>query len=378
MAEPFLPSRHEELLLKAAFDTGSSALRAWQAWRPRPRSGGRLSSSDRLLPLVHRNLSLQGFTGGQGDRLFPARFEAGRQAVRRQAALARAMEVLRRRQLPSLVLKGAALAQLHYADWSLRPMTDVDLLVRPQDVPAALELLTDGGWRPLEAPPADCERDPRHAVVLAAPASRLDLHWRVLPECVRAGDDDAFWDGAVPCVIEGQAGLALQPADQLLHAISHGVRWSKPGRPGYWVADALTILRSSVCWERFGELALERDLAYVTGKSLLYLAREFAAPVPAKLLGRLGRARPAWLLRVGHTAEALAPSRRSPLHALGLHALNHRRLRRGGRVDRGWRGTLQALEIAWGTRGLQGTLLAAPVRVFRRCLGRLARRHRVA
>ena len=50
--------------------------------------------------------------------------------------------------VPFLVLKGAALAHLVYGDPRLRPMRDVDLLIRKADAGRALDVLTRCGFRP--------------------------------------------------------------------------------------------------------------------------------------------------------------------------------------------------------------------------------------
>jgi hypothetical protein len=47
----------------------------------------------------------------------------------------------------ALVLKGLALAYQYYPDPALRPVTDIDFLLRPADVLPALNLLADAGFR---------------------------------------------------------------------------------------------------------------------------------------------------------------------------------------------------------------------------------------
>ena len=53
-----------------------------------------------------------------------------------------------RARVPFLVLKGAALAHLVYEDVRLRPMRDVDVLIRKADIGGALDVLTRSGFRP--------------------------------------------------------------------------------------------------------------------------------------------------------------------------------------------------------------------------------------
>ena len=72
--------------------------------------------------------------------------------ARVMADVARAMAQAR---APFLVLKGAALAHLVYDDARLRPMRDVDLLIRKPDAARAHDVLMRCGFRPsgMAAPP---------------------------------------------------------------------------------------------------------------------------------------------------------------------------------------------------------------------------------
>jgi hypothetical protein len=51
-----------------------------------------------------------------------------------------------RHKLDFVILKGAVLAFIAYPDSSLRPVSDVDLLVRPESLAKALELIEDAGF----------------------------------------------------------------------------------------------------------------------------------------------------------------------------------------------------------------------------------------
>jgi putative nucleotidyltransferase-like protein len=69
-------------------------------------------------------------------------------AAVRTRVLADVAGALMRADVPFLVLKGAALAHLVYADPRLRPMRDVDLLVRKADVGCALDVMRRSGFGP--------------------------------------------------------------------------------------------------------------------------------------------------------------------------------------------------------------------------------------
>ena len=61
-------------------------------------------------------------------------------------ALARVIEHLNAHGIPNILLKGVALALTLYKNEALRPMGDVDLLVRWDDVPRTVELLRELGY----------------------------------------------------------------------------------------------------------------------------------------------------------------------------------------------------------------------------------------
>jgi hypothetical protein len=68
--------------------------------------------------------------------------------VRREARLKPLLAQLAQAGIDVIPLKGAALVETHYQHVGLRPMTDIDLLVRPGDFLPAAEVLTAAGLRP--------------------------------------------------------------------------------------------------------------------------------------------------------------------------------------------------------------------------------------
>jgi hypothetical protein len=68
--------------------------------------------------------------------------------LRLQGLLHRALPALASAQIPVILLKGASLAHRIYPDPALRPMSDVDILIRPGDRARAWDGLTALGFRP--------------------------------------------------------------------------------------------------------------------------------------------------------------------------------------------------------------------------------------
>lgn len=123
-------------------------------------------------------------------------------------------------------LKGAALASRVYGNPGLRPMQDLDLLVRPVDVAAAAAALREAGFSvPAHVDEAAARREHFHCVFeRRSQGVKVELHWSLGEETALAPAALArLWQRAVA----GEDGAhSLDPATELVslavHAWKHG------------------------------------------------------------------------------------------------------------------------------------------------------------
>jgi hypothetical protein len=283
------PDATQELLLQAALQDPEAGHRALELWR-RKIDGRRLDAGvHRLLPLVYRNLASHW-------REDP--FLASLQAVYRKTwsqnriRLRTLRDLLIRFQgegIDPMVLKGGALMVLAYRDFGVRPMTDLDLLVKPEAARRTVQCLHAWGWKSSLNHP-ELLMDIRHGdEFVAADGQRVDVHWNVLQECCGPGSNDDFWRQAIPCEIGDIACKSLCAADQLLHVIVHGARWSLV-QPVSWVADATALIRAagaSIDWDHFVQQVRSRRLVAPVTQALEYLSARRWAEIPLRSLDAL-------------------------------------------------------------------------------------------
>jgi hypothetical protein len=288
----FWPTPRQTLLLKASLLSGEAALDAWRAWEPGVDLAGLDAGSRRLLPLLYRNLRRLGVD----DPRLPALKDQYRQAWLKNQRLLHEMggliQALHTAHIPTLVLKGAALAVRHYADAGLRPMTDFDLLVPTSAAPQAFARLRALDWQPALLRQITPERQlsVRQSAVYRGPdGEHFDLHWHVLWESCHPGADAVFWQHAVPLKVGLVQTLALGPADQLLHVCVHGARWDRV--PALrWVPDALHVLSNPggvLDWDHLLRQARALRVALPLADTLAYLGATFGAPVPREVIAGL-------------------------------------------------------------------------------------------
>jgi hypothetical protein len=318
------PTADHELLLEAATGASEVARAAWKGWNARNELDGVDDGAQRLLPLVYRHLVDLGIDDPDLGRLkgLYRRSWYRNQIVFRWAG--EVVESLRVAGHETMLLKGAALSTLHYRDSGVRPMDDVDILVRSDQAAGALDALGQAGWTTTTAVPREVFLAVRHAEELSRPdGARIDLHWNALWQ---PGRDDALWESAVELTIGGERTKALCPTDELLHACVHGAAWN-PVPPIRWAADALTLLGSGgdlIDWERLVAQARRRRVTVALGEGLAYLGDRFGAAVPASVVEELSRTRTRLHERIGHRAAQSSPS---PVSTLFLVWDRYRRLR---------------------------------------------------
>jgi hypothetical protein len=294
-------------------------------------------------------------------------------------ATAGVLAAFRAAGIETLVLKGVALAALHYRDRGARPMDDIDVLVPWRHAAAAMGILEGRGWAPCLAGPAAVHIPYRHALGFRTPkGGELDLHWNVLLESCRPDGAESFWRAAVPLEVAGISTKALCPADQLLHVCVHGARWSSPP-PIRWIADAMMVLQSAgaaLDWSRLVEEAARRRLVVVAERALAYLVARLEARVPVDVLARL-RAMPRWRFeRLEYHAKS-RPRAARLLGDLPVVLFQFLRLTEGASPGRRLVALDDYLRYRWGVEGpLQVPLRAiakASRRLVRVPLGRITR-----
>ncbi len=200
-------------------------------------------------------------------------------------SLSRLREALRRRGLQAILLKGGALIETVYrGHLALRPLSDLDLLIKARDLPALKEVLEGQGFRPLF---------PSSTFFVNGRGARFDLH----PDLVGAArirrralafrfDEQTLWQKALPLDPCDPTLLVLSLPHQILHLTVHALKHSFSRL--IWFVDLGLVLKG-VRWEELLDQAQAsgtlRPLAY----ALFGLKRLMGVEVPPEVLTRLPR-----------------------------------------------------------------------------------------
>jgi hypothetical protein len=208
-----------------------------------------LAARHGLLPLLA--LHLLALAPGAVPPAVRERLRSHRQAVALHnlglaGELVRLLRLLDERGVPALPFKGPALAQFAYGNVGLREFGDLDVLLRPGDVPRARSLLAAEGYRPQYAlTPAQEAAYLRYLGQLPLekpPRTVVELHASLAPRAFAFDLDLArMWPRRGVVALSGQPVAAPGAEDLLLILCMHGAKhlWKNLG----WICDVAELLR---------------------------------------------------------------------------------------------------------------------------------------
>jgi Uncharacterised nucleotidyltransferase len=247
-----------------------------------------ISYAHGVAPLIYHSLQQSGVT----DPIPPGAAKALRDAYCLNAArntllyteLGRILTMLRDQNVEVIVLKGAALAETVYAHRALRPMSDIDLLVRSERLAHVEAKLLEMGYG------LDTSMKPHHQyhwVFTKNASPKVEIHWHLhRPTDPFSVDIEGCWNRAESAIIGGVDALVFSPADLLLHLCQHFGHHKFGGgiRPLCDISTAANHYADLIDWMEVARISAQWGMnpcAFV----VLELARELLeAPIPADFL----------------------------------------------------------------------------------------------
>lgn len=217
------------------------------------------------------------------------------ETVQHEGTVAGAFRTLAAAGIETVVLKGMALAHTVYPAPHLRPKSDVDLWIQPDDLPLALDHLAKSGFQPRDALPLEqLPHWDEGEITMSAGGCRVELQFPLLRglwarSCAKI-DHTALWQRSVPVTIEGQSVRVLSTADALIHVAFHQAINHQFTYP-CWVRSLLDIHllveRGNPDWVVLIETAKGCRLQTITW-TVLHLAHTLLqTPIPAEVLAAL-------------------------------------------------------------------------------------------
>lgn len=218
-------------------------------------------------------------------------------------ALLQVSQVLRAANIPALWLKGAGLAHTIYPDPTLRPMSDLDVLVPFEQYKTALAVLQEHGFILGQANslPANEALVPHitHHYQLWAGAGRavlIELHFRLLRKNespIGLEESQWFWQTPVTATVDGAQFNTPQPTAHLLYLCAH-TELHHHGTAQLYLQRYFDmhqlISQRAIDWEALVSHAGQMQWSHLLWRALSHASDYFGTAIPAAVLAQLAEA----------------------------------------------------------------------------------------
>lgn len=258
----------------------------------------RIAKDHRLGAMLHNRLKRDDLAHIVPERVLTSLKAAYRKSALRSLVvyreLAKVTQLLEAEGIPSIALKGAYLARFAYPDPALRPMRDIDLLLKPEQAIKAFELLKSQGYRVYDAVPETVFTNLIHLPpLISSEGIAIELHRRLFePEFGLEPSTDSestLWES---CLFENVGGIQvrfLSTETLLLHLCIHATISHHFNLGTLALADVAFLVKTHVIdWHKFLEMVSTGGWQRCA-LALLYLAKKnLGVDIPDELIAALG------------------------------------------------------------------------------------------
>lgn len=257
-----------------------------------------------MIPLLYHNLTKQGLTNfipqEIAEKLKNEYYISAASTLTLHHELQKVLEAFHKGNIEVVVLKGAALAETLYSNVTLRPFTDIDLLVREENWKRMRTLLSRLNFAAqgrdfIVLPPKLTKFDVLgHLHFYNNQGINLELQFDLLQLGLSMRTKDKIWQCARRTAIAGIQTSVLSPEYQLLHLCVH---LNKHGyRRLIWFVDiAKFVEKTAIDWEKLCTLAKIEGMLPSVYFTLYYLNSFFGKLVSTSVIESL---KPNFLKRI--------------------------------------------------------------------------------
>jgi len=215
--------------------------------------------------------------------------------------LGKFLEAFKEAGIRVVVLKGAALAEKIYGNIALRPMSDIDLLIKEEDLAHTDRLLEMLGYRSADRSVDDIDFTSAYLTTLdyrntSDNSLSFHIHWHFVNSTipnesyVKNIKMENIWRDAEKTNIANTETLVMAPHHLLIHLSEHALRVTHSLSKLSFLCDidqAISFYAEEIDWDRLIDESYRFNLSRMVYLSLYFTSKFLGTPIPEDVLSKL-------------------------------------------------------------------------------------------
>ncbi len=216
-------------------------------------------------------------------------------------ALGGVLDAFRKSRIQVIVLKGAVLAEKIYGNLALRPMMDVDLLAKKEDLFSLDEQMKILGYRPSDISVEDIDFSSGYLTTLdyrslSPNFPSFHVHWHFVNSTIpnesyiKSIKIEDIWREAEKTKIADVETIVMAPHHLLIHLSEHALRVTHSLSKLSFFCDIDEVVNSyqeRLDWDRLIKESLKFNLNRMVYISLYFASRFLETKIPENVLSKL-------------------------------------------------------------------------------------------
>ena len=215
--------------------------------------------------------------------------------------LGKVLKIFHNAGLQVIILKGALLAEKIYGNLALRPMMDVDLLVKKEDLFYLDKQMRILGYRPSDISIDDIDFSSTYLTTLdyrslAPNSTSFHVHWHFVNSTIpnesytKKIKIEDIWRDAEKTDIAGVETLVMAPHHLLIHLSEHALRVTHSlSKLSFFcdIDEAVNSYQEKLDWEKLIKESLKFNLSRMVYISLYFTAKFLETKIPENVFLKL-------------------------------------------------------------------------------------------
>jgi hypothetical protein len=215
--------------------------------------------------------------------------------------LAKVLETFKKAGLRVVILKGAVLAEKIYGNLALRPMADIDLLTKKEDLIFLDEQMKILGYRPSDISVKDIDISSTYLTTLdyrnlASNSPSFHIHWHFVNSTIPNESYinnikiEDIWRDAEKTKIANVETLVMAPHHLLIHLSEHALRVTHSlSKLSFFcdIDEAVNFYQERLDWERLIKESFKFNLSRMVYPSLYFTSKFLKTKIQENVLSEL-------------------------------------------------------------------------------------------